>query len=215
MPIDSIAIIPDGTRRWSKREGLTLLDGYHHAFDNLLIHIDALEKRGVKDIHLYLFSIYNLRRAIEEIQACLDAECVFIENLTKRKYRLAISGDIDAISQVHKRIANAAKNIHAYLPSNETPVIHLYIGYSFHHHVESILRSGISQSSILSALTEPKLDLVIRTGDALTLSDFLPIESRYAQIYFLPILFNDLSVPQLMELCDKFDQGRFGLKYGE
>lgn len=215
MAIESIAIIPDGTRRWSKREGVSLLDGYHHAFDNLLIHVDALEKRGVKNVHLYLFSIYNLRRAIEEIQSCLDAECKFIENLTKRKYRLAVSGDIEAISQVHERIANAARNIPSYLCDDESPVVHLYIGYSFHHHIESILRSVSSQSSIVTALTESKLDLVVRTGDALTLSDFLPIESRYAQIYFLPILFNDLSVLQLMELCDKFDKCRSGLKYGQ
>lgn len=215
MAIESIAIIPDGTRRWSKRERLSLLDGYHHAFDNLLNQVDALARRGVKNIHLYLFSIYNLRRPIEEIQACLDAECVFIENLTKQNYRLSVYGDIDAISQVHERIANMARNITSYLRDSQMPVIHLYIGYSFHHHIESILRYESSQSSILAALTESKLDIVIRTGYAITLSDFLPIESRYAQIYFLPILFNDLSVLQLMELCDKFDQGRFDLKYGE
>lgn len=215
MAIESIAIIPDGTRRWARREQVSLTAGYHHAFKNLLNHVDALAQRGIKDIHLYLFSIYNLKRLREEVQACLDAECVFIENLTTRKYNISITGDLDALAQVHGAIAAAARNASSNAPMIGKTTIHLYIGYSFQQHLESILKNETFVASAITTLMKLKLDLVIRTGDAVTLSDFLPIESRYSQIYFLPALFNDLSVEELLKLCDRFDQQSSCLKYGE
>ena len=70
-------------------------------------------------------------------------------------------------------------------------------------------------SSVVATLTKLSLDLVIRTGDAITLSDFLPIESRYAQLYFLPTLFNDLTVDDLMGICDQYEAALPTLKHGE
>ncbi|HYD79198.1 MAG TPA: undecaprenyl diphosphate synthase family protein [Paucimonas sp.] len=215
MPIDSIAIIPDGTRRWARRENLPLFNAYRHAFQNLLQQVDMLSKRGAKHIHLYLFSIYNLKRLPEEINSCLDAEAHFIEELIQSKYPIAVHGDIDAIRKAHKHIGETADRALSCTPSRDGTFLHLYIGYSFEHHIKSILQDTSSMEESLSALTRHSLDLVIRTGGAISLSDFLPIESRYSQIYFLPDLFNDISVTRLKELCDQFEATRSQLKYGE
>ena len=215
MTIKSIGIIPDGTRRWARRERLSLLTGYRHAFANLAKHIDALSQRGVENIHIYMFSIYNLKRSIDEVKDCLDAECEFIEKLIACNRCIYVSGDIDAVSRVHIGVAEVIDSIPSCNDSDDEAAIHLYIGYSFIQYLESVLRNEFSVSSVVATLTKLSLDLVIRTGDAITLSDFLPIESRYAQLYFLPTLFNDFTVDDLMGICDQYEAALPTLKHGE
>ncbi len=216
MAIKSIGIIPDGTRRWAKREGVSLPIGYRHAFANLTEHIDALSQRGVKHIHIYMFSIYNLKRNPDEIIDCLDAECEFIARLIDCNRPIFVSGDVEAISLAHTGIGEVIKTIPS---SSHTSVdktaIYLYLGYSFIQHLETALKNERSISSVVEVLTKRSIDLVIRTGNAITLSDFLPIESRYAQIYFLPTLFNDFTLRDLMGICDQYDAAFHTLKHGE
>jgi len=215
MAISSVAIIPDGTRRWSKREHVDLAFGYKYAFENLIGQIDVLAQRKVNIIHLYLFSIYNLKRTEKEIELCLNAESVFIEKLLGRKYKICICGDIEKIAKINASISDVIKKVYDNRTSYEMPLIYLYIGYSFKNHLEEILRDEKSVSSVIETLLKQKVDIVIRTGNAFTLSDFLPIESRYSQIYFLPALFNDFSANDLVKLCDQYDYECLKLKYGE
>jgi undecaprenyl diphosphate synthase len=215
MAINSIAIIPDGTRRWAERENVPLHDAYLRAFDNLKHQVIALSRRGISHIHIYLFSIYNLKRSREEINACLDAESYFIDDLTHSGVKVSVHGDIDAIERVHPKVVNTARNLRCTIDMTDGPLLHLYIGYSFEHHLKSFANSLDRSSSFINNLLESKIDLVVRTGGAITLSEFLPIESRYAQIYFLPELFNDLTVGKLIDLCDEYDAFCSSLKYGE
>lgn len=216
MAIESIGIIPDGTRRWAIREGLPLYDAYVLAFGNLAEHIDALEGRKVAHIHIYLFSIYNLNRNRSQIVACLDAECEFILSLVSSGHSITIHGDINPLEMVHPNIARTARRV-MNKPSCKTrsTLIHLYIGYSFRHHIEQMESSTDNIESLMTTLLSHKIDLVIRTGGAITLSDFLPIESRYAQIHFLPMLFNDFTTNELETLCDLHERLILSLKYGE
>lgn len=215
MAIESVGIIPDGTRRWAKREKISLLSGYRHAFANLTAHIEALSTRGVKHVHVYMFSIYNLKRSNDEIKSCLDAECEFLANLIACNKCLYIYGDIVAVSGIHVGISEVINSIISRKPSNDETAIHLYIGYSFMQHIGSILRDEPTVSSAIATLEQLSLDFVVRTGDAITLSDFLPIESRYAQLYFLPTLFNDFTVDDLMDICNKYEATSTTFKYGE
>lgn len=215
MAIESIGIIPDGTRRWAQREKISLFEGYQHAFKNLAQQINALSDRGVKRIHIYMFSLYNLKRNPVEIKACLDAECEFITKLIASQWSIQVIGDINAISHIHNDIANVIQNISFSFSENDKTIIYLYIGYSFSQHIESIIKNCSSASSIVETLTKEKLDFIVRTGGATTLSDFLPIESRYSQLYFLPTLFNDFSVSELMALCEEYEKTILQFKFGE
>lgn len=215
MAINSIAIIPDGTRRWARREDIPLYNAYLHAFNNLKGQITALSGRRVIHIHIYLFSIYNLKRTREEINACLDAESHFIGDLISSGFKVRIHGDVDSIESVHPKIVNIARNVRGIIDEADGPLIHLYIGYSFEHHLKSFASPFDYTTPFIENLIETKIDLVVRTGGAITLSEFLPIEARYAQLYFLPKLFNDFTVRDLVDLCDKYDASRPSLKYGE
>lgn len=214
MPIRSIAIIPDGTRRWSRREGVCLKEGYRRAFELLLAHVDALRDRGVEDIHIYMFSLFNLKRAEEEVVVCLDVEAEFLESLVRARYEVRLVGDLAIVDKQHPGIARAVLRAATATPGRSRGRVHAYLGYSFDQHLSAIAADCSCVEELVRSLVSRRVDLVVRTGGALTLSDFLPIDLRYAQLHFLPDFFNDYSVEQLMTLCDSHEIAARGLKYG-
>lgn len=216
MAIEGVGIIPDGTRRWATREGLPLYEAYTLAFGNLSNQIEALKNRKVAHIHIYLFSIYNLKRRKSHILACLDAECEFILSLVSSGHNISIHGNLSALEIVHPAIAKTARRVMNKPPcKSSSTLIHLYIGYSFQHHIEQMKSSVDSVESLITTILSTKIDLIIRTGGAITLSEFLPIEARYAQIHFLPMLYNDFTTKDLITLCDLHESSILSLKYGE
>jgi undecaprenyl diphosphate synthase len=64
----------------------------------------------------------------------------------------------------------------------------------------------------LLAVKKP-VDVIIRSGAANLLSNFLPIQSGFARLYFYDKLFNDLTVADVQSTYQKFIQQN--LKYGE
>ena len=73
----------------------------------------------------------------------------------------------------------------------------------------------VNQEELRSHLLDTSIDLLVRTGGARTLSDFLPIELRYAQLYFMSPLFMDFGIGDLMAVCDEYERDFPDLKFGE
>lgn len=214
--IRSVGIIPDGSRRWAARERLPLAEAYVQTFRNLRRHIELLQRRGVRHIHIYAFSIYNLKRPEEEVLACLDAGCLALRELCAEGYRIRVIGDIDALLPIHARIVQAVRDtVMENGDDGYRPQLYFYIGYSFRHSLEASCRNSANLQDFIDTLLSNTIDLVVRTGGAATLSDFLPIEARYAQLCFLPSLFNDFTPAELDEICDRYEAGLPSLKYGE
>ncbi|MDP2233599.1 MAG: undecaprenyl diphosphate synthase family protein, partial [Actinomycetota bacterium] len=73
------------------------------------------------------------------------------------------------------------------------------------YEIDEALTSSQGQNvPLLEALLVPEaVDLVIRTGGARVLSDFLPVQSAYAQIAFMDDLWNDITLAQMESLADR------------
>lgn len=213
MPIRSIAIIPDGTRRWSKREQIDLEAGYSMAFQGLLKTVRALLDRGLRNIHIYMFSEFNLSRDTYEIISCLKVEHAFVKELIASNVQLQVHGRYSSLVQYNPHFVATLKELSTIPPQRQDPTVHLYICYSFASHIEE-LRSTLPADAVLDYLTREKIDMVVRTGGARTLSDFLPTELRYSQLIFLDDFFNDVGVDEYLRLCSDYDQREPSFKYG-
>lgn len=213
MPIRSMAIIPDGTRRWSRRQQIGLETGYGIAFDGLLRTTIALLERGLSDIHIYMFSEFNLKREISEIVACLKVEHVFVKALVANRVSLRVHGNYASLYHYNPQFVAELQDLSRKPPDVQGQTVHVYVGYSFANHIRE-LYSIHSIETLVDHLIREKIDMVVRTGGARTLSDFLPTELRYSQLIFLDELFNDVGVDEYLRLCDNYDQCELGLKYG-
>lgn len=213
MPIKSIAIIPDGTRRWSQREQIELEAGYSMAFKVLLRTTNALLERGLEHIHLYMFSEFNLKRKASEIVSCLKVEHDFVNKLVANNTSLRVHGNYGLLSQYNPQFVNALQKLSNKPRQARIPAVHLYVCYSFANYVEELRSSG-PIDAVFDHLIRERVDMVVRTGGARTLSDFLPTQLRYSQLVFLDDFFNDVDVKEYLRLCDDYDRREPGFNYG-
>jgi undecaprenyl diphosphate synthase len=66
-----VAIIPDGNRRWAKRNFLMPEQGHRAGADQLMTIVEAATELGIKTLTFYIFSTENWSRPAREIKAQL------------------------------------------------------------------------------------------------------------------------------------------------
>jgi undecaprenyl diphosphate synthase len=79
-----IAIIPDGNRRWAKKQFKDIIFGYSHGAENLITIVQAARELGIKVLTSWGFSTENWKRPKEETDTLMQMmEKYLIENLPK------------------------------------------------------------------------------------------------------------------------------------
>lgn len=215
--IGHVAIIPDGGRRWAKRENVSLRESYRKTVDLLRVGAEALFGAGVETLSLYLLSLENLRRTAGELEAILIEEKRLVEEVVPNLCsRLAVTpavvGAVDLLPVPWNGIQLP--------PGVNWPAsgkkLYLCLTYSPNLELASAVRKiggDTDPASLWNALwVKQPVDLLIRTGGAHTLSNFIPLQCGYAQLVFLDDLFNDTTVDTILHIVEQ-QVGR-GYKYG-
>ena len=202
-----IGLIPDGTRRWARRNGVTIARGYMLAMDILARLLDELYKGGARAISVYLCSRDNLTRRHEsEVTAFADAEAQFCDEVVPKlskqhSLHVVAAGDKCILPRV---LANAVNRIDSLATKTKDRRLFLCMGYS----PEDEIKRGLE-----SLWVDMPVDLVIRTGGANVLSGFLPVQTANSRLYFLPQLFNDVTEANVLACLEHFRTQH--LRYGE
>ena len=204
-----VGIIPDGGRRWARANGCSLGEAYQKSRSFLFDMVALLSWKGVKEISIYLSSVQNFRRDPSDIGASLDLiEAAMHSDIaditTKFDLKLVVAGNYallppSLVSAIHSS-ADLTKD-------NKNGRLNLLLAYDPFEELNHAIKSSPDPSLIYRHLliTTP-LDLVIRTGGAALLSNFLPLQSAWARLYFTDKLFNDLTVDDLLHILGDFSK---------
>jgi undecaprenyl diphosphate synthase len=220
-----IAIIIDGNRRWAKQHGLPSFEGHRTAVKNLRSVLEYLSEKQIKYVTLYLFSTENWKRSAVEVKGLfqlleemLDKE---IAELNKRGVRLRHLGRLNELPH-HLQVAITRA---VELTENNTDMtLSLAINYGGRTEildaVHRLITDGISPqnideklfSSYLYTAGLPDVDLLIRTGGELRISNFLTWQTVYTEFYFPNILWPDFDKKEVDKALLSFSQRqrRFG-----
>lgn len=188
-----IGLIPDGTRRWSRANGVSLEIGYGLAMTRLEQLTDWLLSNGARAVSLFLCSRANLTfRSPSEIEAFARPEGDFIaEQIPRiaRKHRASvrIAGNRDILPPPLAEAARLAEQASTSDPEERR--LYLCLGYD----PRDELSRGLDDLWV-----DDELDVVVRTGGSNVLSGFLPLQSANARLYFLDLLFNDIQTKDLL-----------------
>lgn len=213
-----IGIIPDGGRRWAKREGVSYLDSYSVSMKKLISILDELYSGETKVISVYFSSIQNFRRTNDEIFAFCTAESEFCDKhilsmIDKYNIKIEAIGDRDIIPTY---LFNSIKRIEEKTAKNSGKKLFLCIAYNPLQEISEALaqldKSTIKKNFLAHLWLPVPLDLVIRTGGANLLSNFLLLQSGFARLYFVEKLFNDLTNEDIQEILEMFKS--VNRKYG-
>lgn len=220
-----IAIVPDGNGRWAKKRGLPRLEGHRAGIDNMYRMVEYLNDYAVPYVTLYGFSTENWKRPEEEVYGLFTLLTDFmnriIPDIHRRGIKLRHLGRIDELPDDFKASIIEAVDI-----TRNNTAMNLNIAFNYGGRAEivdavrRIISEGIPSQDITEDLMEnylytaglPSVDLLIRTGNEVRLSNFLIWQTSYSEIYFSRVLWPDFGKTDIDNALDFYSRRkrRFG-----
>lgn len=225
--IQHIGFIMDGNRRWAKQNGLPTYKGHEEGFLVAKRIIEEMGDLGVKYCTFYTLSSENLvRRDVDEIKFLMKliirAFTQHLKEFHQNNVRLLVSGRVDELSE---EVQRAIKKGVRLTKNNTKAVVNLALNYGGRAELMDAIRQMVANNIPMSKIDEetlaqylygqgelPDPDLIIRTGGQKRLSNFLPWQSVYSELYFTDALWPDFDSTALKEAIDEYHarQRNFG-----
>ncbi len=201
--LQHVAIIMDGNGRWAQARGLPRNEGHRQGVENVKQIIKAARAADLRYLTLFAFSVENWNRPRTEVTALMRLLERFLKEqlkeLKQQEIRLRVLGRTaelpGGISGLLER--SVAETAHfkertlalALNYGSRTEVIDAMKAYA-----EAVREGHESPSSLdwekassyLYTAGMPDPDLVIRTSGESRISNFLLLQSAYAEYYFSP-----------------------------
>ncbi len=180
-----VGIIPDGNRRFSRLKRITYRMAYNLGYSTLRSIMKELLRLGVRYLSVYAMSYDNCtRRSSEELETLYELivrgvnELSEDEDLVRNDIRVMFFGEINLLPEEIKR---RIEILEADTRQRKGGILGVALCYSSLLEIEKDRDGG---SRPISYKSMPSIDLIIRTGGQRRLSDFFPVNSRYAELYF-------------------------------
>ncbi|MDD2246965.1 MAG: isoprenyl transferase [Proteiniphilum sp.] len=224
-----VAIIMDGNGRWAKSRGLDRTEGHKEGAVSVRKIVEAAAKAKVKFLTLYAFSTENWLRPEEEIHTLMDLMVYTIANetdsLIKNGIRLQCIGDVQRLPE---NTRNALNRCIKQTSCGENLTLVLALSYSSRWELANAAKAiaanvkkglldenTITEETIKEYLTTkdmPNLDLLIRTGGDIRISNFLLWQAAYSELYFTGVFWPDFDEERFYEAILDFQkrERRFG-----
>lgn len=214
-----VGIIPDGNRRWAVKNHLDYDTAYWYAMRKIADCLHVLYKQGVMAVSVYLLSKDNVRRSRSDLMSVIGAEIRFLLEVVpefKKTFNVQVyhAGVADILPAHYlKALETVCATGNGY--GEALPKLYLCAGYDASDDLVSVFQKkpDMTAGELIEHLSVPfALDMVIRTGGDMRISGFLPLQSKYAEYFFEPCYFPDISEERILDILEEFNnrQRRFG-----
>lgn len=181
-----VAIVLDGNGRWAQRRGLSRSYGHYRGGYNIFTIAKVAKQLGVKTLTIFAFSTENWKRPQEEIDYLMSKPIeIFEDKKDDIDYKIKFIGRRDRIPDGMKQlILDVESRSESF---DESFILYVALDYGAHEELlHAIQQHDITDlNSLKQALMIPfDIDLLIRTGGEVRLSNFMLIQSAYAELYF-------------------------------
>ena len=221
-PLQHIAFIMDGNGRWAKKRAMPREFGHKFGADVFRTVMKRCFELGIGATTFYVFSTENWKRPQKEVNAILTLLDEYLDRcekeLEENDVRFVFIGDkapfSDSLREKMLRIErNSLKNHY---------ICNLALNYGGRsemvYAMNQLLQEGkehITEEDISAKIytkESPELDLIVRTGGDLRISNFLLWQAAYAEFYFTDKLWPDMSAKDVDLIVENFKQRnrRFG-----
>lgn len=222
--VKHIAIIPDGNRRWAKKNNLPTFQGHLIASEKILPEIiETAYNAGVEYLTFWALSTENLKsRPKKELDNLFMLMKLFLKKQLKKikakNIKLKIIGNVEELPKDIKKLINKA-----ILETSNNNGFTLVIGLNYGGRDEIIRafnklqKSGeeINKNSLnkfLDTVDIPDPDFIIRTGGEKRVSGFLLWQAEYSELTFIDDYFPEMTKETFQNCLIDFNQRerRFG-----
>lgn len=205
-----VGIIMDGNGRWAKGRGLPRAAGHRAGTERLKGIVRLSSELGVKVLTVFAFSTENWKRPQAEVDTLLALLREYfekeIDELNRNNVKIRILGSLTNLPEGVRDLMRGAMS-----KTEGNDGLQFNIAFNYGGRAEVVraakrlaieLRDGvigaddINEEALMSKLYtsgQPDVDLVIRTSGEARLSNFLLLQSSYAELYFTDTYWPDFS----------------------
>lgn len=219
---EHVAIIMDGNGRWAKQNGLNRVCGHEAGAKSVRSVTELCRELGaIKTLSLYAFSTENWRRSNAEVSALFALLSKYIkleiDTLHNENIRIKFMGRTDGLA---KALLAEMRDSEEKTKHNTAMTLNLAVNYGSRSEIVDackaivddveqgvLAKDDIDEHSISNRLYLPEtkeLDLLIRTGGELRLSNFMLWQLSYSEIVVTDTYWPDFHKPQLMEALREY-----------
>jgi len=204
-----IGFIIDGNRRWARAKGLPTLIGHQKGIKRIEEIIKYAQKSGVKIVTIYAFSTENWKRSKKEVAYLMQ----LFENFATNQIKIAAKSGVqikilgnpkklpESLQKTLQKVVESTKN-------NQKIIVNVALNYGGRDEIvrafrklttlgvktEEITEELINQNLDTAGLPDP--DFIIRTSGEQRLSNFLPWQATYSELYFPQVCWPDFDKKQ-------------------
>ena len=215
-----VAIVPDGNRRWAKRRRPeNPMAGYGVGVERFFDLLGVAAEVGVRFITLYVLSTENWKRAEEEtaflsrvVSRAIDSRT---DELVRAGVRVRFIGRRDGLAgELRDRMARLEKAT----AGGDGITLSIALNYGGQAEIadaaRAVVEDGLAPAQVdeaavarhLYAPEVPEVDLLIRSGGELRLSNFMLWRAAYAELYVTETLWPDFSTDHFVEALNSFSR---------
>lgn len=234
VPVPShIGIIMDGNGRWAKKRLQPRIFGHKAGMEALQEVTLTAADLGVKVLTVYAFSTENWSRPAEEVNFIMKLPIDFFDKYVPKLHanniKIQLMGDLERLPKETLVALNRALTL---TQSNTGLVLNFALNYGGRAELTlamkrlaeqvasgQLLPEAITEDLIAEQLLTADLpvayrdpDLIIRTSGEERLSNFLPWQAAYSELYFTDVLWPDFKGSELVEAITAYNRRhrRFG-----
>ena len=216
--LEHIAFIMDGNGRWAQKRGLPREHGHKYGTETFKRVIGHCYELGLKCVTVYAFSTENWKRPQNEVDSIMKLLEGYLDEKYPDEACVKFIGDRAPLSDKLKRKMQKAERE----TEGREFRVNIALNYGSRAEITNAFNKLISEnktniteddiSSHLYTNGSPELDLVIRTGGDLRISNFLLWQAAYAEFYFTNTLWPDMSDADVNDAIRSFcsRKRRFG-----
>ncbi|MGT2757552.1 isoprenyl transferase [Streptococcus ovuberis] len=228
-----IGIIMDGNGRWAKKRMQPRIMGHKAGMEALHKVTKVASDMGVQVLTVYAFSTENWSRPETEVKFIMNLPVDFYEKyvpeLHQHNVKIQMIGETDRLPA---GTLDALKKAESLTELNTGLILNFALNYGGRAEIvqairaiaQDVLEAKYAPSDVDDALVSDYLqtrtlpsslrdpDLIIRTSGELRLSNFLPWQAAYSELYFTDVLWPDFDEVAFQAAIEAYSkrQRRFG-----
>jgi undecaprenyl diphosphate synthase len=217
-----LAIIMDGNRRWAYQKNKSTQAGHDSGSRIIQGVAERAYDRGVKWLTLFAFSSENWKRSSLELKGIMAVLQHHLENefhiLADNNIRLRIIGDLEGFSEgIKVQLKDSVRKTEGNTGLNLT----IALGYggqadlaSAARRITEAVQAGMLKpdeidvdavKKYLMTADLPAIDLLLRTGGEIRVSNFLLWDLAYSELFFSDVLWPDFTPELLDDIFTQFE----------
>lgn len=219
----------DGNGRWARERGLPRAAGHRAGVEALRRTVRAAGDLGVEWLTVYAFSSENWSRPKTEISDLMGLLKLFIRRdlaeIHQAGVRVRMIGERESLSTDIRALVEEAETLTAANKSMNLVIAFNYGGRDEIARAARTIADAVAAGSLepreitaetfgqfLDTALIPDPDLIVRTSGEQRLSNFLPWQSAYSELVFMPCYWPDFGAGEFAQAIEIYAarERRFG-----